>query len=382
MHSSTSNSEPDFVRDIPALPWKGIVTAVALLSLAATVAWEVRARASGYGPSLNDSSDLWAEQRSRVRPDSVVIIGTSRALFDLDLDVMEQGLASRPIQLAIAGSSPYPVLADLANDQSFRGTVILDIVSPMYLAPGGPPVELSQKALKRYREWNYAQRWSHSLGKLLESQVAFLKQEDLTLSQLLKRLPIPDRANARVGPKLPPYFYTVDGDRRGRMTADAAIVGSPLNKRVADGWLPLFTMPPPPSFIPAEKFKQIVGQAIEARFQKTSEHIAAIHARGGKVVFIRLPVTSPLIEREEQLVPRAFSWDRLVRENGVPAIDFAQYADLKSFDCPEWSHLSAPDSVEFTKRLVPYLRDAIRQPSTNTAAASALAYAAKQRPSL
>jgi hypothetical protein len=379
MHSSTSNSEPDFVRAIPALPWKGIVTAVALLTITATTAWEARARLSGYGPSLNDTSDLWAEQRARVRPDSVVIIGTSRALFDLDLDVLEQGLAARPVQLAIAGSSPYPVLADLADDRSFRGTVILDIVPPMYLAPAGPPVELSQNALKRYREWNHAQRWSHSLGKLLESQVAFLKQEDLTLGQLLKRLPIPDRANARVGPKLPPYFYTVDADRRGRMTEDAAVVGSPLNKRVADGWLPLFTVPPPPSHIPPETFGMMMQQAMEMRFRKTAEHIAAIQSRGGKVVFVRLPVTGPLVEREEQLAPRAATWDRLVRENGVPAIDFVQYADLRAFDCPEWSHLSAADSVEFTRRLVPYLQQALREPIRNTAAATAKAYAAQHR---
>jgi hypothetical protein len=32
--------------------------------------------------------------------------------------------------------------------------------------------------------------------------------------------------------------------------------------------------------------------------------------------------------------------------------DFPELAD---FTCPEWSHLSAGDSVEFTKRLVPHL---------------------------
>jgi hypothetical protein len=30
------------------------------------------------------------------------------------------------------------------------------------------------------------------------------------------------------------------------------------------------------------------------------------------------------------------------------------------FNCPEWSHLSAGDSVEFSKRLVPHLRKALR----------------------
>ncbi|MGH7957808.1 MAG: hypothetical protein ACREH8_12485 [Opitutaceae bacterium] len=55
----------------------------------------------------------------------------------------------------------------------------------------------------------------------------------------------------------------------------------------------------------------------------------------------------------------------------VPAIHFAEHADLSTFDCPEWSHLSAEDSVEFTRRLVPHLQAALqtRTPSGVIAAA-------------
>ena len=90
-------------------------------------------------------------------------------------------------------------------------------------------------------------------------------------------------------------------------------------------------------------------------------------------MFLRLPVTGPLAEREEQLLPRAISWDRLIKENNVPAIHFAEHAELRSFDCPEWSHLSAPDSIEFTRRLVPHLQKALReteQPGTIAAVPS------------
>lgn len=377
MHSSTSNSDFDlnatneipqhaagnyleFARVIPDVPWKGVVAATALLTLAATAAWEINARTNGYAPSLNDTPDLWAEQRAKVRPDSLVLVGTSRMLFNADLDVLEQAFGRRPVQLALAGSSPFPVLADLAQDASFRGTLILDIVPAMFLAPAGsPPMAVSQKALRRRDEWNYAQKWSHRLGMELEEHVAFLKQEDLALNQLLKQIPVPDRANAQVGPPLPPYFYTVDRDRRGRMVDQAAIIGSPLQQRVAHGWLPLFTMPPPPSFIPADKFGEMMGRAIEQRFKDTAQHIATLRARGVKVVFVRMPVSGPLVDKEETIVPLAAGWGRLVQENGVPAINFADHPELNSFTLPEWSHLSAPDSVEFTKRLVPHLQRAL-----------------------
>jgi hypothetical protein len=371
MHSSTSNS--DFVRDIPNLSWRGLLLAVALLSTAATVGWELHARKAGYAPTLNDTPDLWAEKRGTVKPDSIVLIGTSRMLFDMDLDVLEQGLGRRPTQLAIVGSSPFPILANLANDESFHGTVLLDIVPAMYLAPGGPPVEASEKALRRYHTWNHAQRWSHRLGMTLEENVAFLKQEDLTLGKLLENVPVPNRTTARLGPALPPYFYTLDRDRRARMAPEAAIVGSPLQQRVATGWLPLFTIPPPPTFIPVEHFQKMIGQVMESRFSDTAKHIARIKARGGQVVFLRLPVTGPLVAREEQLAPRAATWDRLARESGVPAIHFQEHADLSGFDCPEWSHLSAADSVEFTRRLVPHLQAALKTgPATSTVAATSM----------
>jgi hypothetical protein len=359
MHSSTSNSDLEFTRVVPALPWKGIVTAVALITVTATAAWEFYARNKGYGPSLNDTPDLWAEQRAKVKSDSLVLVGTSRMLFNADLDEIERGLGQRPIQLALAGSSPFPVLADLAQDESFRGTVILDIVPAMFLAPAGPPMEVSQKALKRRDEWNYSQKWGHQLGMLVEQQLAFLKQEDLTLTQLLKQVPIPDRANAQIGPPLPPYFYTVDRDRRGRMVEAAAVIGSPLQQRVANGWLPLFTMPPPPSFIPVAKFQELMGKAIEKRFADTAKHIATLKARGVRIVFVRFPVAGPLIEKEEAIVPLAAGWGRLVQENNVPAINFSDHPELSTFVLPEWSHLSAPDSVEYTRLLVPHLQRAL-----------------------
>ncbi len=152
------------------------------------------------------------------------------------------------------------------------------------------------------------------------------------------------------------------------MVPEAAVIGSPLQQRVAHGWLPLFSPPPPPSFIPAEQFMAMMGQAIEARFGQTAKLITAIRARGGRVVFVRMPVQGPLVEREEMLAPLAATWDRLVKENGVPAINFTDHAELNAFTLPEWSHLSAPDSIEFTKRLAPHLQRALNQPETGATA--------------
>src|SRR3984893_6079935 len=196
----------EFERPVPALPWRGMTVIVVLIVCAATFAWELHVRSIGYAPTLNDTEDLWTQVRRRVQPESVVIVGESRPLFDLDLDELEKGLGKRPVQLALAGSCAYPVFADLAKDERFHGMIICSIVPGMFFAPGGPLLETSEKALSRYRKQTPAQRLSHHFGMFLEEHIAFLKQEDLTLDILLKRVPIPNRSYAQIPPMFPPYF--------------------------------------------------------------------------------------------------------------------------------------------------------------------------------
>ena len=355
MHSSTSNF--DFQRPIPALPWPGLLLAAVLLTALGTVAWEISARSRGYAPTLNDTSDLWADRREAVKPDSLVIIGDSRALFDTDLDALEQGLGRRPIQLALVGSCAYPVLENLANDETFHGTVIASVIPALwFVPPPAPPYQNTLKALKRYEKRTVAQRAGHHLGMFLEEHLAFMKQDDLVLSELIARVPVPNRANSYLPPALPPYFATIDRDRRTRMTESCALPGR-LQDRVKNGWLPLFTPPPFPDYTPKEVLEGI-GRAVEARFPDTVKAVNKIKARGGKVVFVRFPHSGELKAFEDKTTPRAGIWTRLMNETGAPNIYYSDYPELV-FECPEWSHLSGPDSVDFSKRLAPHLKQAL-----------------------
>jgi hypothetical protein len=352
MPSSTSNF--DFQRPIPDQPWRGLLLATLLLTAIGTAAWEVRARAWGYGPTLNDTPDLWADRREAVQPDSLVVIGDSRALFDTDLDALEQGLGRRPVQLALVGSCAYPVLENLANDETFHGTVIASLIPGMWMAPPpAPPYKNSLRALKRYHDRTLAQRAGHHLGMFLEERIAFLKQDDLTLEQFLKDIPVPNRAVYHAPPRLPPYFATMDRERHTKMTEAAARPG-PLQDRIRHGWAPLFTPPPMPAHTPPAVFEAI-AQATEARFGQTALAVRKIRARGGQVVFVRFPHSGPLKELEDAGTPRSAAWTRLMQETGAPNIYYSDHPEL-IFDCPEWSHLSGPDAVEFTKRLVPHLK--------------------------
>jgi len=350
----------EFERPIPQIPWRGMTVVVVVVVIAAACAWEFYCRSIGYGPTLNDNEDLWTLTRQRVKPESIVIIGDSRGWFDLDLDELQKGLGKRPVQLAMGGGCGYPVLADLAADKTFHGTIICSFVPWLFFAPPGtPPMERGEKAVRRSHTQTPAQRASQYLAMPLEEHVAFLKQEELTLDDLLKRLPIPNRSDARVPPRGPPYFGTLDRERRARMTEECARPGSELQKRIQQIWLPLFTPHPPPSYIPTDVFMAKMKDAIEKRARDTIAAVEKLRARGGKVVFIRLPVTGGLKALEDKTTPRNQTWDPLLQSTGAPGIYFEDFRELASFNCPEWSHLSAGDSVEFSKRLVPHLRAAL-----------------------
>ena len=350
----------EFERPIPPAPWRGIAVVITIVVIVATALWELYARALGYAPTLNDNEDLWIMARRKVQPESIVIIGDSRAWFDVDLDEFQKGFGKRPIQLAMAGSTVYPALADLADDKNFHGTIICSFVPMLFFAPpGSPPMERAEKGVKRFHNQTPAQRASQYLGIWLEEHVAFLKPDDLSLEALLNQLPIPNRPGALVPPRFPPYFQIEDRERRARMWEKCAEPGSELARQIQQIWIPLFTPPAPPTYIPTDVFFAQLNQGIQKRFADVTAAVEKIRSRGGKIVFVRFPNTGGLKELEDRITPREKTWNPLLKMTGAPGVYYSDFPDLSAFNCPEWSHLSASDSVEFTKRLVPHLRDAL-----------------------
>src|SRR5436853_1042603 len=267
----------EFERPIPTAPWRGMAVVISIVVIAVTTAWELYCRSLGYGPTLNDNEDLWTMARRRVQPESIVVVGDSRAWFDVDLDEFQKGLGKRPIQLAMAGSTAWPVLDDLAKDESFHGTIICSFVPGLFFAPpGSPPVVRAEQGEKRDRNQTQAQRASEYLGMWLEEHLAFLKPDDLSVEGLLNQLPIPNRPGALVPPTFPPYFQTEDRERRARMWDKCAEPGSELAKRIQQIWIPLFTPPAPPSYVPKDVFFAQLNEGIQKRFADVTAAVEKI----------------------------------------------------------------------------------------------------------
>ena len=359
MPSSTSSFKTyELNRIIPRHHWLFLGAITLVITLALTLGWEAYCRHLGYAPTLNDTSDLWASRRVVVdqEPDRTVVIGASRTLFDFDMDVYEQALGERPLQLATVGTNPGPYLKDLADHPDFSGTVIVGVVPGLFFAPGGPPISKPQGNLKRYRGWSPTQQVGHHLAVFLEQRLAFLQQGDLTLNQLLLSFDIPNRPQAKVPPKLPPYFYEVDEERQGRMT-DIAERDTDIQQRIQQIWLPLFTPPPFPPGLALDEIHAKVEAMATSTLQATKKNVEKIRSKGGKVLFVRFPSTGKLRDLENKFTPRKAYWDRILEVTGAPGIHFEDHPQLKNFDCPEWSHLTKGDATKFTRHLMPLIQE-------------------------
>jgi hypothetical protein len=320
------------------------------LVLSFVIAWECYWRSQGFEISYNDDESLWAHTRKQIyesSPSRPVVIGSSRIKFDLDIPTWESISGKKPIQLAMEGTTPRPVLSDLANDTTFKGTVLVGVVEVLFFAPDHSPFEIqANKKLAAYPKWSLSQQFSFLLNNFLESKLIFLQESTFSLGSLLKRLPIESRPGVFVFPNFHLKFSYVHPDRQNTLTPD--LVKDPLIQEQVQGvWKKLiFTAKP-----------GVGGDTLTGIIQSVKASVDKIKARGGQVVFIREPSNGPYLEVEKKLFPRDAYWDRLLKDTQCVGIHFEDYPALSKYTCPEWSHLSQQDAVTFTQDLVPILEE-------------------------
>ncbi|HZT57749.1 MAG TPA: hypothetical protein VFA21_03900 [Pyrinomonadaceae bacterium] len=322
MRSSTSSSEAEVLR----ADWPRTLTATALLVLLLLGGWEVFWRTRGFEPSVSDDARLWSAARHRVRPDSVVLVGSSRMHAGVHPSDFQQATGILPVQLAVNGGMSYPVLENLARDQSFRGTVICDL-SEAEVTTG----------MTTYLETGFVNSYEHeTLAGRAESRLQMFAQAHLVLASpqlspplleaaaLQGRLPAPATSPATVGEDRTLYLDFTKADLEK------------LRPKIAD-----MTVAQGPDISPEE----FVARA--RRFVSLAEKI---EARGGRVVFVRFPTSELLWERLEKAYPKASYWDEFARRTHVQTVHFKDYPELQ-FDCPDYVHLDMRDAPRFTSAL-------------------------------
>jgi hypothetical protein len=348
----------NFKRQIPSKNWSRLFWISALSTLGLTGLWEAYVRHLGYDATLNDNADLWAEVRTKLEksaPTRTVIVGSSRIQFDFDLKTYADYFDTpEPIQLALYGSNPVPILEHIAYESKTSGTILVGVTPILWFVPEGEsPVARSRDTLEYYQNWSISQRIAFQLWKPLDLHLAFLQEEDLKLNSLIQSLNIPNRPQPNnIAPLLPPYFNRVESNRRATLWEK---LDEPLATKIQQRWIPLFTPPPPPPQLTEAQFQEIVQQNMQSYLSRIAKAVKTIEQRGGTVIFIRFPSSGTLRQLENKFAPRPLFWDAILATSGAKGIHFEDYPELSGFECPEWSHLSKKDSIEFTRRLIPLL---------------------------
>ena len=166
------------------------------LVLIAVISWEYNVREKGFETSFNDDPALWTHQRDRVyepADKSTVFIGSSRIKFDLDIPTWEATTGDHAIQLACVGSTPIPVLENLANDKNFKGRLVVDVTEGLFFSTSPGSARRPVENLKYFKERTPAQQASFYINQLLESNFVFLDKERLSLNACLDGIHVKNR---------------------------------------------------------------------------------------------------------------------------------------------------------------------------------------------
>ena len=326
MRSSISSSRPDPPTGRWGLTWAAALAAV----VAAAAVLETQARRLGVAPSWSSGLESWCVEASSLGPKDIAIVGTSRALSGIEPGELSRRTGRRARQLSINGTSMLPVLEWLASREDFSGVVLADVMTGLEFREGHERHAVAERFVRELEDF------SRSPGRRLDALLSRHVQTSLAFRSPGFHLlaPYRDRGGAGAG-------------RLSMMTVEATRFVR-LDFRPED---PHAKVKRPKTARPQPAGKAERGEL----FERFAAAVRAIEGRGGRVVFLFMPLTGRSAEEEERDFPRAENWDRIAAGTNALKIHFRDAPALAGFTCPDGEHLDGVDAVRFTRELAALL---------------------------
>lgn len=322
-----------------------LLTVIGLMAILLT-GMEIKARQENYPINFPFTADMWAKQWHRLEPQQTVFIGASRMQFGMIINEWEQQLGVRPLLLAWPGQSPAPVLTELANHDSFSGTVLCGVApSFTFISPDVPWQNWMRNNLKRTEIGRVSLSYHMSIAAhgYLRPHVKCLN--DAAYSPVANSyfgFPIENREDL-----LPPIMFrfnaTRDDDNQMRFLD---VIENSKERRN----LILARME-----TASRRMVHYEPAPIDSLLDQFTSDVKKIQSRGGQVIFIRPPSNGVFRQFEHDNYPRVEYWDKLITATGCPGIHFEDHPELEELVCVEESHLSKSDAILFTQRVIEIL---------------------------
>ena len=329
------------------------ISLLAILLVAICITgWETYLRANDVTIAYDDGKELWAHHRARVyqpKEKVTVFIGSSRIKYALDTKTWEQYTGgNEAIQLAIEGSSPLPLLTDIAEDENFKGNLVVDVTEGLFFSSDGFSLKTPIEHVEYFKKQTPSEKVSFLIKSKLESQLVFLDRDNFTIDDFFATANYKNREGVFAIPnKWPMEFGRINFDRQNIMT-DRFLTDTVLQKKVTGNWV---------FFASINTEKPAEGKKLDSFLTVIKQCVDKIKGRGGDVIFVRTPSSGPYWEGEQAAFKREKYWDVLLTYTDCKGIHFKDYKETDHFICPEWSHLSPKDAIVYTKHFITALEE-------------------------
>jgi hypothetical protein len=247
------------------------------------------------------------------------------------LDTFERRYPGIPVaQLAVPATGPLATLNSFAYETDFDGVILFSFNPENIL----PPREKEQEEYVSFYDsrWNTNQRLNFKIASAFES-ILISRRDYYGINRVIHNL-LEDR-------KLPSPIYLSIRDNRVH-DADFALTDAEVlkNNRIAE------------VVRRHDHLLKVIDQVWPATLQALEDTVAAIHGRGGCVVFIRMPIVERWLEQDQRIFTKSRFWDSVLSELEVYGVHYDQIAGHEQISLPDGEHMNAHDQSEFTSSLL------------------------------
>lgn len=352
MLSSISSSN----QRLPSLPWAKMWLSALLLLTVFVLMLEGRLALRDIAPTLFDSKTRWQEERLRVKAadkKALVLIGASRIQLGIDPPLLSQLSGMQTIQLAIDGSSYWPILQGLANDPDFIGTVVVDYYE--YSTLDNDPANLARRYESDYQQkktkltyWNFDRlenQLEWGLRGSLRSYADGARPMDSLYYRVINKPYMPQYLRTRSDRSRDADYSKMDMPKFyiGRVYRNLGKYAPPRNRQFDTYEEMLTDLQQHIAALPQANTDQLTQKHHLLR-----EAVDKIRHRGGKVIFLTMPTSGMIHDIENKQYPQAVFWVPLKKALPVTMIHSDEHPTLKAFVCPDGSHLDYRDKARFT----------------------------------
>jgi hypothetical protein len=290
-------------------------------------------RALGVFPNTPDSQELWRFWRQRVYRDDgkvVVILGTSRAQSGISVSELQLQLPEhRIVQLSLPYlRSSVGLLRDLAEDKDFSGTIIMGLDVPLLTRSRWD----DHRSHYEYASTGRIEYWNTIAVAWLRDHLSTLRPE-YTLKAVFGSWLFNSA-------KRDPSWSTKSFCRQTTWRFPSSRAPAADDRKVTLGFRQTYERDGIPGW-----------DSLAGDVERVDQFVGMLQSRGGDAVFVRLPSSGERKQLEDEYHPKELYWDRFVPMTVAQCVHYKDISENVNVVCQDGSHLSGPQSVQFTRAL-------------------------------